>query len=112
MQPIDDFSVAVRRDGSAATVAPAGEIDIATVDRVREQVAACTGDASRIVLDLRAVQFMDTSGLQLVFELQRRAADGAFDLVVVRGPRQLQRLMEIAGLLDRLRMIDDPADAG
>ena len=111
MQPSDDFTVEVHRQSGAAVVAPAGEIDVATVDLVRGRLRACEADASVVVLDLRAVEFMDTSGLQLVFETQRRAAQAGFEFVVVRGSRQLQRLFEVAGFGDRLRLVDDPAEA-
>jgi anti-anti-sigma factor len=111
MHPTDDeFTVEVHRHARAAVVSPAGEIDVATVDQVREQMLACEGDAPMIVLDLRRVEFMDTSGLQLVFEAQRRAADGGPEFALVRGSRQLERLFEIAGFSHGLRVLDDPAE--
>ena len=111
MQPRDDFTVEVHRQPGAAVVAPSGEIDVATVDEVRDHLRSCEQDAGVVVLDLRAVDFMDTSGLQLVFETQRRASQAGFEFVVVRGSRQLQRLFEIAGFGERLRLVDDPAEA-
>ena len=110
MQPSDDFSVEVHRRPGVVVVAPAGEIDVATVERLREPLRAAEDGAEAVVLDLRQVGFMDTSGLQLVFEQQRRSAQSTWAFVVVRGSRQLQRLFEIAGFDDRLRMVDDPAD--
>ena len=110
MQPSDDFRVEVHRRPGVVVVAPAGEIDVATVDRLREPLRAAETEARAVVLDLRQVDFMDTSGLQLVFEQQRRAVQSAHEFVVVRGSRQLQRLFDIAGFGDRLRMVDDPAD--
>lgn len=110
MQPSDDFSVEVHRRPGVAVVAPAGEIDVATVSRVREALHAVEDGGTAIVLDLRAVSFMDTSGLQLVFEEMRRAGEAAFEFAVARGPREVQRLFEIAGFGDRLHVLDDPAD--
>lgn len=112
MQPGDDFTVEVHRRPGAAVVAPAGEIDVATVERLRSCLRECEKDVESLVLDLRGVEFMDTSGLQLIFEQQRRAARSNLQFAVVRGPRQLQRLFEIAGFGDRLRLVDDPADVG
>ena len=110
MQPNDDFSVEVHRRERVVVVAPAGEIDVATVERLREPLHAAEENAGVVVLDLRRVGFMDTSGLQLVFDEQRRSAQSTFEFVVVRGSPQLQRLFDIAGFGDRLRMVDDPAD--
>ena len=50
-----------------------------------------------LVLDLRAVGFMDTSGLRLVISQQRRAEAGGYRFVVVPGSAKIQRLFEIAG---------------
>ena len=110
MQPSDDFTVEVHRREGVAVVAPSGEIDVATVERLREPLHAAEQDAQVVVLDLRGVGFMDTSGLQLVFDEQRRSAQSAFEFVVVRGSLQLQRLFDIAGFGERLRLVDDPAD--
>lgn len=112
MQLSDDFTVEVHRRPGVTVVAPAGEIDVATVGRVRDPLRAAETEARAVVLDLRGVGFMDTSGLQLVFEQQRRATHASFEFVVVRGSRQLQRLFDIAGFADRLRLVDDPADVG
>lgn len=112
MQPSDDFSVEVHRRPGVAVVAPAGEIDVATVDRLRERLRAAEDGSPAVVLDLRAVGFMDTSGLQLVFEQLRRAAETGFEFAVVRGSREIQRLFDIAGFGERVRLVDDPADVG
>jgi stage II sporulation protein AA (anti-sigma F factor antagonist) len=110
MHPTDDFTVEVQRHPGAAVVSPAGEIDVATVDQLRERLLACEADSPMVVLDLRRVEFMDTSGLQLVFECQRRAQAGGPAFALVRGSRQIERLFEIAGFGPGLRVLDDPAE--
>jgi anti-anti-sigma factor len=64
-----------------------------------------------VVLDLREVGFMDTSGLRYVLELNDRAARDGFQLRLVRGPAAVQRVFEVSGLDSRLPFVDDPADA-
>ena len=112
MQLDDDFKVQVHRRPGATVVAPAGEIDVATVDEVRARLKEAEAAGGAVVLDLREVSFMDTSGLQLVFEQQRWAAQTTGRFAVVRGSPGLQRLFEIAGFGDRLLLVDDPADVG
>jgi anti-sigma B factor antagonist len=106
-----DFSVSRRREQDAAVVVPTGEIDLATVDAVRDELTHARADARRVVLDLRGVSFMDSSGLRLLVELQRASAADGFTFAVVRGPRSLQRLLELSGLEGRVRMVDDPGEA-
>ena len=105
-----EFKVVVQREGAALIVAPEGELDMATVDSLRAALEADLGDARSLVLDLRGLGFLDTSGLQLVFEQQRRAEQEGFSFVLVRGQRHVQRLFEIAGMNVRLTIVDEVKD--
>ena len=106
----NEFNVVVRREGAAFVVAPEGELDMATVDSLRAALETELGDARFLVLDLRGLGFLDTSGLQLVFEQQRRSEAEDFSFVLVRGQRHVQRLFDIAGMNDRLTIVDDVQD--
>ena len=100
-----DFEVGVDRRPGWLVVRPHGELDIATVEALRRSLAARDGDEG-LALDLRGLGFLDTSGLQLVLETFRRARTEDWELVVVRGPRSVQRVFEIAGLEDMLPFAD------
>jgi anti-sigma B factor antagonist len=104
----DNFDVSTRRVDGVTTVSPAGEIDLATVDLVREAVERESEAGDDIVLDLRGVGFMDTSGLRYVLELNERAGSEAFGFRIIRGPRAVQRVFEVSGLESRLVFVDDP----
>lgn len=101
---MDEFSVSRRRAGDAIVVAPAGEIDLATIEVLDAEVGAALTDAAHLVLDLREVTFIDSAGLRLVLETSRKA--GRFS--VVRGPREVQRVFGLVGLEERLDMLDEP----
>ena len=101
-----NFDVATQRAGGALVVAPKGEIDLATVDLVRDAVEQAH-QGEDLVLDLREVGFMDTSGLRYVLELNDRAPREGFALRLVRGPRAVQRVFEVSGLETRLAFVDD-----
>jgi anti-sigma B factor antagonist len=103
---VDEFSVSRRRAGDVIVVAPAGEIDLATVDVVEAEVEAALADAPALVLDLREVTFIDSAGLRLVLETSRKAARFS----VVRGPGEVQRVFDLVGLDQRLDMLDEPPD--
>jgi anti-anti-sigma factor len=89
-------------------VAPRGEIDLATVDQVREAVERERRQGEDMVLDLREVGFMDTSGLRYVLEIVDRAERDSFALRIVRGPTPVQRVFEVSGLEPRLPFVDEP----
>jgi anti-sigma B factor antagonist len=101
-----EFIVDVCQVGAMAVVAPRGEIDLATVNAVRDALRP-QEVGTRVVLDLRRVEFMDSAGLALIVEQMRRAERDGFDFAVVRGPDQVQRLLRTAGLAERLVVLDD-----
>jgi anti-sigma B factor antagonist len=107
MDPDPPFRVQRRRRGDAVVVGPEGEIDLAVIDVLRVELEAALEEAPTVVLDLRAVSFLDSTGLRLIVELQHRAEDAAVALVVVRGAEAVQRLLDVVGLSSRLTLVDD-----
>src|SRR3954467_433075 len=105
-----NFDVGTQRIDGALVVAPKGEIDLATVDLVREAVEREHQGQEDLVLDFREVGFMDTSGLRYVLELNDRGPREGFGLRLVRGTRAVQRVFEVSGLEPRLAFVDDPVD--
>ena len=85
----DDAVVSVRGDVDLTTFG-APSLSVESALRV-----ACVG-VTVLVLDLRGVDFIDTSGLRLVISEQQRAEAGGYRFVVVPGPGKVQRLFEIA----------------
>jgi anti-sigma B factor antagonist len=88
-------------------VAPVGELDLATVDEVRELIAARPSGCGRLVLDLSGLSFFDTSGMRLVVETLHEARRLAISLRLVRGTDDVQRLFALAQMEDRLPFFDD-----
>jgi anti-anti-sigma factor len=64
------------------TVWLAGDIDLATRDALRDLVAPIAAEGHHVVLDLRDVTFLDSSGINLFVGLhqQCRASGGSFAL--------------------------------
>ena len=106
-----NFDVRLERADRALRVAPTGEIDLATVDLVRDAVEREHQQGEDLVLDLRGVEFMDTSGLRYVLELNDRGSREGFGLTIVRGPRAVQRVFEVSGLEPRLTFADGPGES-
>lgn len=100
--PPGQFRVDVRHDGAAVVVAPHGEIDLGTVDEVRKAIERSHDGSSNLVIDLRGVGFLDTSGLRLVVEQSDRATQRGYRFELIPGPPPVQRVFEIAGLEPKL----------
>ena len=94
------FSVRVEEHGGAAVVVPAGELDLATAPSLEAALdrAFASGAGSRVVLDLRELEFIDSSGLRTLLTARRQAEDAGAAFSLVAGHRGLERTLEIAGV--------------
>jgi anti-sigma B factor antagonist len=82
-----------------AVVAIAGELDVSTVADVETELAAVADrGVRRLIVDLRDLEFIDSTGLRLLITWQRRGEDGGPFLSVVPGPPSIQRVLALAGL--------------
>ncbi len=65
------FAVDVRPCRERIVVRVQGEIDLATAPRLHDAVADAVADGwSHLVVDLRAVSFMDSAGVHLLLDLK------------------------------------------
>lgn len=100
----EEFTVDVRRDGDRTHVAVTGELDLATVPRLAQAMREAD-DMATVVLDLRDLRFLDTSGLRAVIDEDQRATAAGRRLQIVRGPAAVQRVFSLAGVEDRLPFV-------
>ena len=91
------FAVEVRQSADAAIVQPTGELDLATVETLRDKLDALEG-ARRVVLDLRNLSFIDSTGLQLLVALDQRARRDGFQLELVAPLAPADRAIHVSGL--------------
>jgi anti-sigma B factor antagonist len=108
---VSHIQVEVTEDGSAVSVALIGELDISETNSVQEMLA----DVERrhpplILLDLRRLSFLDSSGLRLILEADLRAREDGRRVSVVRGPESVHRVFTISLLDKRLDFVEDPAE--
>lgn len=84
-------------------VAVAGELDMSTVGPVEHEVAELLegGGEARVVLDLRAVEFIDSTGLRMLIRLDELARSGGRRFGIVEGTGPVRRLLELTRMGDR-----------
>ena len=106
MSPLE---IITERREDQTRVALVGELDIASAPRFEEGLAAVEADTPGVlVLDLRRVDFIDSTGLRSVIAADERARSAARRLVVVRGPAAVERVFNVTQLDRRLDFVDDP----
>jgi len=104
------FAVRSRVADGTAVVALEGDLDLTSAPDAREALQAAQAAGSPVVLDLRALRFIDSSGLRVVLEAQRRAAeagDGAA-LRIAAGEGEVRRVFELSGVGALLTLVDAP----
>ena len=84
------------------TVALDGELDFATAFDVELRLEEAIRQADRVVVDLSNLDFIDSTGLRTLLESQAAARREGVQFELVPGPEAVQRVFEVAGLLDEL----------
>jgi anti-anti-sigma factor len=105
------FTVRTEPRENGAVVIAGGEIDLATSPRLRAALLEPEAHAASVVLDLREVTFIDSSGLGVIVGQQKRAQErGEQFAVAVGGAAAVQRILELSGLAKVLDVVSDPQD--
>jgi len=101
----EHLRIAVQARADAAVVALDGELDLAS-EMDRPEIAG----AAKVVLDLRELQFIDSTGLRTIFGAHTRAQERGQEFAITRGPEQVQRLLVITRMGEHLRIVDAPEE--
>jgi anti-sigma B factor antagonist len=100
-----DFSCSSTSGGpDAGWVLVTGELDIATTPLL-EQTLRDLGQTHLVVLDLRRVSFMDSSGLHAIVDASIRARNAGRRLVVLRGPAGVDHMFALTGTEDDVEVV-------
>jgi anti-sigma B factor antagonist len=104
---VSGLRIVVRVQGTTTTLAPEGEWDLAQKQAMLGTIrAAFERHPECVVLDLSGLRFIDSSGVHVVIELRKRSMLQNTRLVIVPGPRAVQRLFELCQLTNVLPFLD------
>jgi anti-anti-sigma factor len=88
-------------------VIPHGEIDLASVGVLDSKLRELRDTGfDHLVLDLREVTFMDSTGLRLILSWDQEASAEGVDFELIRGAPIVQRLFDVTGIGARLRFVE------
>jgi len=104
------FSAHVERRSDAAVVAMHGDLDIATEAQATAQLEQAMAGCSVLVADLRALAFLDSTGVRVLLSTHLRAQERGLRFGVVRGDGMVARLLEVTRIGERFPVVDDPAE--
>jgi anti-anti-sigma factor len=96
--------------GGWAVVTLTGEFDVSTMAIAQAELNRAEREARLILIDLRAVSFMDSRGLAIVIGAANRLRRRGGRLVVAQGPPEVQRIFELTHATEVVDMIEDPSE--
>jgi anti-sigma B factor antagonist len=109
MSEPEPFAIGVRRRGRVTLVQPRGELDIATVERLRAALDAAIAETlraarngfegpARLIVDLRRLSFVDSTALHLLVALDQGAQRDGFQLTLLAPVAPVDRAIRLCGL--------------
>lgn len=104
----DHFRIEVRNAPDRTVLCLHGELDLASAPLLEQEIENAGADAAMIVLDLKELQFIDSTGLRIVLAAHERLQERGQEFALTRGSQQVQRLLTITGVGEHLRIIASP----
>jgi len=101
------LSTETLQDGADAVVSLEGEVDLYTAPELKQELHRLVGEgAKRIVIDMTATTFIDSTTLGVLLSVVKRVRPEGGAVVLVCPDRNVKRIFEIT-LLDRVFTIVD-----
>ncbi|MGH3226110.1 MAG: STAS domain-containing protein [Streptosporangiaceae bacterium] len=96
---------------AGVVVAVSGELDIVTSQQFDDYLSEASTDRDLVVLDMSAIDFLDTSALAVIVSHWRRQVEAGGMFLLAGARYRYTKALWITGLADRLPMYADVAEA-
>jgi anti-sigma B factor antagonist len=111
VRAMTDFAISVDRRDDRAIVQFAGELDLEGTPRAEAALHEVEeGSPPLLVVDLRPLEYIDSTGLSVLVRADRRARESGRAFAVVPNDRPVRRLLEMLGVGERLALLNDPEE--
>ena len=105
------FRVHTNTVGRTRVVTIAGELDLAAASTLEHELTeAIDARCELIVVDLAALDFIDSTGLRVLVRGHQQAQETGLELGLINPGAQVERLLSLTGLADRLTLADGHQD--
>jgi anti-sigma B factor antagonist len=97
--PVADFEVTAQVSDGTAVVVISGEVDVYTAPQLRDCLRRIDADdADRVVLDLSAMTFIDSTGLGVIVGAVKRLRENGGTLTLRAPSKSTRKVLDITGL--------------
>jgi len=102
------FTCETAANGDGLCLRPTGELDISTTPMLEARLREARDRGHRrLVVDLRGLEFMDSTGLTLLTRWTLESRRDGFDLSLVAGHERIQRLFDLSGMTPHFTFTDE-----
>jgi anti-sigma B factor antagonist len=106
----EPFQMRVEAQDDIAHARLSGEFDYSSEAEFSEQLGKVVKNGvRRVVVDLRGLTFIDSSGIRAVLSAWRRSRNHDIEFALVPGPDQVRQVLSLTGIDRVIPVIDDPA---
>jgi anti-anti-sigma factor len=89
----------------------AGELDLASAPDLAAAIDDATAAAAEVVIvDLRGLEFMDSTGISVLVQAHQAAAQSRYRFALVKGSPQIDRILSLTGLDEQRTLLDAPEE--
>ena len=99
-----ELRLSIEAKDDCVVVTVGGELDVVGSQRFDDCLTEASGGSDRVILDLSAVDFMDTTALAVIVGHWRRQVAAGGRLLLAGARYRYTRALWITGLADRLPM--------
>jgi anti-anti-sigma factor len=111
--PEAGFGIGVERRGSRVRVEVTGELDLASAKLLHERLEHVENENPELlVLDLRRLGFMDSSGLREIIGAVQRGREEGRKVALVRAHGPIEDLLQLTHVDEVSATVEDPAAVG
>lgn len=103
------FRIDVKDHGDSTVLELFGELDVASSPELEAELARVAG-TTKLIVDLRALDFIDSTGLGVLVRTHQQAQEQGHEFALVRGGGQVERLLSLTGLSDQLPVAETPEE--
>lgn len=102
-----EFTLSLSYDDAVFSIELFGELDLTAAPELEAVIQRAEGSKAReIVVDLSGLEFIDSSGIAVLIAAARRSRSNEGRLRFLRGTGQVEQVMSLCGLHERLPFLD------
>jgi anti-sigma B factor antagonist len=101
-----EFHLDVQAVNGGTVLVLAGDLDLASAPRLAQAVQGLPDEPGPVVLDLRQVAFVDSSGVSALLDVERVLQERHRQLALLQPAGAVTRLLDLVELRSRFRELD------